>query len=200
LNFSWVLGGCLLIGFIFGWRKGLLRIVSGIAGLILELYIAFNFNAQMGRLIEKYTGFTHRVTAFLKEYLPLDGFAAVIPVDYFPESSSQAVGNFVSDPNMVISGWLLYLLSFITLFFLTKLVFSLISRFFTKCLDHTLIGPLNRFLGGLLGVFFVALIIGVSLVGLSYVLGDRDLPGANLGSFTYIVNQSGLADFLLNLF
>ncbi|MEL7567624.1 MAG: CvpA family protein [Dehalobacterium sp.] len=199
MNFSWVLGGFLLLGFIFGWRKGLLRIVSGIAGLVLELYVAFNFNAQMGGIIEKYTGFTQQVTVFLEKYLPLDWFAAALPVEFLPESG-QGVGNFVSAPNTVISGWLLYLLSFITLFFLTKLIFRLITRFFTKCLDHTLIGPLNRFLGGVLGAFFVALIIGVSLVGLSYVLGERDLPGANLGSFNYLVNQSNLAEFLLNLF
>lgn len=200
MNYSWILGGCLLLGFIYGWRKGLLRIISGIAGLVLELYIAFNFNAQMGGIIEKYTGFTDRVTVFLAEHLPVDRFAAALPVDYLPESSGQAVGNFLSAPSFAISGLLLYLLSFMILFFLTKLAFSLISRFFTRCLDHTLIGPLNRFLGGILGVFFAALIIGVSLVGLSYVLGDRDLPGANLGSFTYIINQSNLAEFLLNLF
>lgn len=200
MNFSWILGGFLLLGFIFGWRKGLLIIVSGIAGLVLELYIAFNYKAQMGEMIEKYTGFTQWVTAFLEKNLSADRFAATLPTGSLPESSDQMVGNFISAPNAFISGLLLSLLSFITLFLLTKLVIKLISRFFTKCIDHTLIGSLNRFLGGVLGAFFVAVIAVIVLVGGSYFWGDGDLPYFNLGSFTQIINQSDLAGFLIDLF
>lgn len=200
MNFSWILGGILLLGFVFGWRKGLLMIVSGIAGLVLELYIAFNYKAQMGEMIEKHTDFTYHVTTFLEKNLSAEGFAVTLPTGSLPESSSQMVGNFFSAPNAFISGLLLSLLSFITLFFLTKLFFRLISRFFTKCLDHTLIGPLNRFLGGVFGLCFVAVIAGIVLIGGTYFWGDGELPYSNLGSFTQIVNQSDLAGFLIDLF
>ncbi|MGI6685496.1 MAG: CvpA family protein [Bacillota bacterium] len=200
MNMNWILAGLLLCGFVIGWRKGLFRIVSGLVGLIIQLYVAFHFNAPMGALIDRHTKFTHWMTSILSEHLPIVNLVSAFPVEFLSKVPHQTVDEFVNAPGYVISGLLLTIISFIVLFFLTKLFFSLVIRVITKCLDHTLIGPLNRLLGGVLGLFFVALIMGVGLLGLSGILGEWDLPGANLGSINQLLNQSDLAGFLLDLF
>lgn len=200
MNLSWLLGGCLLLGFFLGWRKGFLRIISGIAGLMLQLYVAFHFRGSLGEIIEESFDFTSHVSSFLAEHLPVAEFVSVLPIEYLPQSAVHTAGDFISAPYHTISGLVLSILSFAALFFITKLIFSFISCFLTRCLDHTFIGPLNRFLGGVLGALSVSLVVGISLLALSSVFGDWDLPGSSLGSFTSMINQSEIAEFMLNLF
>jgi len=200
MNMNWILAGLLLCGFVLGWRKGLFRIVSGLVGLVIGLYAAFHFNAEMGAFIDRHTGFKAWMTGFLTEHLPVTKFVAAFPVEYLPGLSAEAAGKMVTAPGEAIAGLLLNIISFLVLFFLTKLFFRLVTRFLTRCLDQTLIGPLNRFFGGVLGAFFVALIIGVSLLGISGILGDKVLPGSEGGSISTQIRDSDLASFLLDLF
>lgn len=197
---SWVLGVFLLLGFLFGWRKGLLRIVSGMVGLIVELYVAFHFNEPMRGIIDQYTGFTDRVTLFLSEHFPVAEFVASFPVEFLPKSTAAEVDKIISAPVQAVSALLLYVLSFILLFFLTKLIFRIAGQLLTGSLDHTFMGPVNRFLGGLLGVLFAALVVGIGLTGFSWILGDWNLPGDHLGTFPSLIHQSPVAEFLRGLF
>lgn len=198
MNLNWILAGLLACGFVMGWRKGLFRIISGLAGMIISIYVAFLFNPSLAAIIDESIGFTHRVALFISKYLSVSELAASFPGRLLSQSSLQSADKILAAPGQTIAQFLLYILSFIILLILTKLCLSLVSGILTKCLDRTLIGPLNRLLGGLVGTFFVALIIGVSLLGLSGIFGNR--PGSGGSSLINTINQSDLAGFLLSLF
>ncbi|ATW26236.1 CvpA family protein [Candidatus Formimonas warabiya] len=198
---DWVIGGILAAGFFFGWRKGLLRIISGIMGLVLEIYLAVHFSGRVAEAMDQFWGLTEKLTAFFAQHLPVAKLATSFPFNLFAgKQGADQTANFLASPAHYLSGLVLYILSFLLVFLLTKILFNIFGRLLTNGLDHTVMGPLNRFLGGILGVFFAGLIIGIGLMGTSFVLGQPAPSQGILSHFAAALDQSNFALFLEHLF
>ena len=71
MNLNWILAGLLACGFVMGWRKGLFRIISGLAGMIISFYVAFLFNPSLAAIIDESIGFGW---LFISKYLSVSSW------------------------------------------------------------------------------------------------------------------------------
>ncbi|MGI6711328.1 MAG: CvpA family protein [Bacillota bacterium] len=183
-----ILGG----GFFVGWKRGLIKIVSGHAVLAVQLYAALRFNQWFGRIIDGYFDFTGKCTAFFTQHTGV--------VDALSTIQEKIPGRETLSSPQLITEVLLYFISFILLFILTKLLLKVLILIITKGLDRTLIGPVNRFAGGVLGLSFLGAIAGTICTYLSFALNKY--PGRSsgfLGSLNEALSESKIIFYLFHL-
>ncbi len=168
-----------------------MRILTGLIGIILEIYVAIHFNSQVAAFIDSFFGFTNHVSLFISQHLPTAKLVSFFPLNLF--------SGFISAPAHFLSEWLLKGISFLLLFMAAKIVVNIIGYLLTKSLDHTFIGHINRFLGGLMGAFFVGLVLGIVIYAASSILGTSDVSYPILSQFTTVFQDSRIMDFLSKL-
>jgi hypothetical protein len=100
MNLNWILAGLLACGFVMGWRKGLFRIISGLAGMIISFYVAFLFNPSLAAIIDESIGFTHRVALFISKYLSVSPIDPSSPAHH--RYSGSAMNTFLPTPVLLL--------------------------------------------------------------------------------------------------
>jgi len=184
MSFDLVIIGLLILGFLGGWKKGLLSIVSGTVGLVLQIYAAVFYNQWLRQTLDSYFSLTARWAEFFSAYAPVSTI--------FSASSSV--------PNLLAQG-LLYVSSFLILFFGVKFLLRALNSLLTGGLDGTFIGPLNRFLGGVFGLIFTSAILGMIVVFISEFFYRYPIPDDTaLGDFGQVLEKSQIVSFLARFF
>lgn len=164
--------GLLILGAWLGWKKGLVRMISGWMGWLLVPYIAFRFAGSLGEILNKSFGVTGKIAAFLVHHPLFLKIGALInlivtPLDFFMEQifgKGLAMAAADAPPAALaesLAKTFVYLLCFFFLFFAAKWGLRLVANLITRGLDHTIIGAVNHFCGGALsaGATFIAVAI-----------------------------------------
>lgn len=203
--------GLLFLGALYGWKKGLVRMISGWMGWLLVPYLAFRFAPILGDILNKNYGFTGKIAAFLAHHQALLKIGSIfnlllMPFNFFirevtgkggaaaPETAAPAV------LAVSLAKGIVFFLCVILLFFVAKWGLRLVGSIITRGLDHTLIGAVNHLAGGAvsLGVSFILLAV-VLLITVRLAAGN-----AGTSDFWAYLNkafdQSDLADILVQSF
>ncbi|MDD2497663.1 MAG: CvpA family protein [Desulfitobacteriaceae bacterium] len=177
--------GLLILGFIIGWKKGFIRIISCPLGILVGLYLGVNFAGWLGALINTRYDLVAKLNDFFlgKSFIVKIGELAMSLLAPF-HGVSRAVTSIVPnsdtslmEPTRFLAVLFLYLISFIFLLIAAKIIFNLSVYLITKGLDHTFVGVFNRSAGGLAG-----LVISLVLCGFIIILFTVLLPTTVLGT------------------
>lgn len=206
-----VVVGLLLVGIWYGWKKGLVRLVSGWAGWILRPYIALRFSGSAAGFFDQQFGLTEKWADYFVQHqalLKVGGVFKLILSPFFRLAKNVSGGDpGAASENMLpevlaqsLAGILLNILSFILLLILAKWAINLISSLITSGLDHTFVGTLNRFSGGVLSFVFVFIFVGIMLATTAHYAAGSDVGqsgagGYLSGAFSKSIFSLSLADF-----
>jgi uncharacterized membrane protein required for colicin V production len=182
-------------------RRGALRAVSGLAGTVLGLILGNHFQDGMAVFIEpvlrpmmeslaKKADLT-RVTG-LEEGSVLSDLA--LQSQQFTEKAGQLYEQFLATLSETLTVSLAPILSFLIIFFLTKIALHLVCGLLE--LDIPVISGLNRLAGGILGA-----IAGAAVVLVLCWAVIRFAPAENVGLLSlHCLQQSHLGQLLVPLF
>lgn len=92
-------------------------------------------------------------------------------IDFVAEGETKTVGRILGDS---IADFICTTIAFIILVIALFIVLSLLQRLFRNINFIPVVGPLNRILGGLLGIFLAFMVIGLCCYIISFVI---TLPG-----------------------
>lgn len=194
-----VMVGVLALGFLWGWRKGLLGIITGMVGLMLQLYVAVSYNTLFSQAINERFSLMEKWTEYFSQHL---FFPRVLQsISILPGKSLAGVDSVTSAPAHFLAQLMLHVLSFVLLFIVTRLLFLACTYLLTRVLDTTPVGFLNRFLGGLASLVFVvaAGVFLLDVFGSLPVAPDRESTGF-LDSLVGSIRQSKIALPLIDFF
>jgi len=153
-----ILAVFLLIGLIWGYKCGIIRCLAGFGSIIISLVLARRFTPYFGNWLNQKIGLEDKLAS-----LPNEGIWPLFKTF------------FVSDS---VIGWVMEALAFIILFFIFTWLLRILFGFISKALDATPLGFINRVLGMLVGLVFVALIsaaiTGWGLPALAFGSKDQD--------------------------
>ena len=182
-------------------RRGALRAVSGLAGTVLGLILGNHFQDGMAVFIEpvlrpmmeslaKKADLT-RVTG-LEEGSVLSDLA--LQSQQFTEKAGQLYEQFLATLSETLTVSLAPILSFLIIFFLTKIALHLVCGLLE--LDIPVISGLNRLAGGILGA-----IAGAAVVLVLCWAVIRFAPAENVGLLSlHCLQHSHLGQLLVPLF
>lgn len=214
--------GILLLGLYMGWRKGLIRMVSGFIGLIFGLFVAFNFSGNFGVFLDKQFDLVTKGTAYFSEHLPLPESVTSLQSDLIPAEQLIVLMNQGKTPEPyqeeiiasaqkflttssefqnlgeIVAHFMSLLLTkvfaFILLLIITIILLKILGYLLSKGLDRTLIGRVNRILGACLGLISMVVLSGVLLTLVLPVLSLISLGGTSpWGDINTMVNESRFA-------
>jgi uncharacterized membrane protein required for colicin V production len=177
--------GLLILGFIIGWKKGLIRIISCPLGILVGLYLSVSFADWLGALINSRYDLVAKLNDFFlgKTFIVKTGELAMFlltPFHGVSRAVTSIVPNFetsLMEPTRFLAVLFLYLGSFILIMIAAKIIFNLSVYLITKGLDHTFVGIFNRSAGGLAG-----LVISLVLCGFIIILFTVLIPTTVLGN------------------
>ena len=138
---DYIILGFFVLGFILGFKDGLIKKIFSLIGFVLAIFLAFTFSA--------------RVRSFL--------------VNYFDLNPSTAVA--VS-----------FILVFLIVFILLKIIVKIIRP------KKSVLGFIDRMLGGLIGTFQIGLFLSGLLIFLSLFNFPNDKEKSNLKYYNFTYN------------
>lgn len=161
---DYLLAGVLAINTLAGFRKGMLRALGGIAGVLLAIVVAGLTYKELAFWLQAQWGWQGVFARWIVQRLPV--WAA-------PVISSNG-GQGMTDPVYNLSYLLLLIASFLIILVCVGGLGQVVIEALHRCLEHTPLSGLNHLLGMAVG-FLKTLLILTLLVGLIY-------PAAQLGA------------------
>jgi len=217
---DWIIVGLLVVGGVRGLRRGLVKSVMGLAGLIVGLLVASQFYRTLAGYLELHYATVSRMASSLQMHLPLASAVSTSPAGEtgilveavtglgLPEFATRylaaaaesmpglpdaaTVGEAVST---LLASSIVGLLCFVGLFFLTQLVFMLLAWFLSGLISVTPLVMIDRIAGLALGAAYTAVVLTLVIGGLSLL--------ATLPVFAFMgraLEASTIAPHLLSLF
>ncbi|MDD2401943.1 MAG: CvpA family protein [Clostridia bacterium] len=184
----------LLLGAIFGYRKGFLNSVIGLLSSIVGLFVALKYNTYLTNWFDKSIHLSEIIGNFFKEHLSIPISASLQGVNilsvpdlsvymdkaHLPENIKsqlsvyiQELGNGLVVPSELNMGDVLYMflagivvkvIAIIIIWLVLAKLMVMISHLITRISDGTILGFLNR-LGGLVAETFIVALILVVIFG-----------------------------------
>ncbi|PTX55028.1 colicin V production protein [Melghirimyces profundicolus] len=133
---DWIIVLMIIGGLIQGYRKGLIKETVSLVGVLLALFVAYQFSSDL--------------TPALKEVVPL------------PESvSGEGWGQFLPVEQAIYSA-----IAFVVLFLITKVFLSFVAAVLTQLTSFPVLNQINGVGGALIGFLkaFLVLVIAVNLL------------------------------------
>lgn len=182
-------------------KRGAFRAVSGLAGTVLGLILGNHFQDGLAVFIEPALRPMMEALAKKADLTQVTGLQEgsvlsdlVAQSQQFTEKAGQLYEQFLASLGETLTESLAPILSFLIIFFLTKLALKLVCGLLE--LDIPVLSSLNRFAGGILGALAGCLIV---LVLCWAIL--RFAPVENIGLLSqHCLKQSQIGSLLLPLF
>jgi len=201
----------ILMGARWGWRKGLVRMITGWLAWLLVPYLALRFTGSLVDFLNRSYGVTGETAAFLVQhqlFLQIGSFVQflIMPLDYLLTLLlGRGLGLAAADAAPAVLAESLarifvYLLCLIALFFLAKIGLSLLASLITRGLDHTLIGAANHLSGGALGAAATFALTAILLIVLVRLAAGGAADGGVWDIFRQSYAESNVGRLLAQVF
>lgn len=201
---DWILIVILALAAARGYRRGLLRAITGLAGLLLGFYLALAYAAPIARAMDNQYLIEARITAWLLDRFPALGQLAQSGQEGITASLYQAAltampgGASIDGISGAIGnlGHLVWVTAvFILLMLIIGLLIRLLSWTITRGISGTIIGSVNRFGGAIVASLTLAVGFGLALT-----LFAPLLAASGGGGVSAAIDTSLLAPKLIYLF
>ena len=136
---DWFWIGCMVVSLFIGWQMGVFRVLTRLGAPIIAFVAARRFSALGGVLLDRQFSISEKLENN-------DGISFL----------QQVLSSFFETPP-TISLWLVQILAFIVIFFLVLKGIQLLALLWDKAFGHTVLGTIDRILGGIMGLFLFAL-------------------------------------------
>lgn len=182
-------------------RRGAFRAVSGLAGTVLGLILGNHFQDGLAVFIEPVLRPAMEALAKKADLTQVTGLQAgsvlsdlALQSQQFTEKAGELYEAFLTRLSETLTVSLAPILSFLIIFFLTKLALHLVCGLLD--LDLPLLSGLNRMAGGILGAVAGAAVV----LALCWAV-IRFAPAENVGLLSlHCLSQSNLGQLLVPLF
>lgn len=211
----------LALGAFKGYRRGFIYTLGGLFGWIVSLVIAMMYSSNLKIFFDEKLMLSNKLGEWLGEHLPLPDFAQSagssvsevqqsinnMPLPGFMKESlteqviilnatgdgsaslAQVVGYGLAD--IIVKG-----IAFLILFFIVSFIIKLLIMLFSRGVNATVFGGVNRLGGLIMGTVINACIMAV-VVGVLYPLLTVGMPANPVGQE---IETSFLTPILLNIF
>lgn len=208
------------IGAFRGLRRGLVRSVLGLAGLVIGLVLASQLYRPLADYLELHYGTVSRMAAGITPHLPLASTVAATPagesgalagaienlplpelISRYLAAASEPAANLPGAATVgealshLLAGSIVGILCFVGIFIVTQVVTLLLASAISGLISITPLVVVDRLAGMALGAVYVAVILALVVGGLSLVSA---MPG-----FAFVgpaLEGSQVAPFLLRAF
>lgn len=207
-----------------GFRRGLLKSLGGILSWIIGLFVALNYNDSLANYMDKQFSFVNTFGQVIKEIMPLPSFSfeannislAIISVgieemalpDFIKKNLMDNISQILQSgeaipatlPEIIglgIASMILKGLAFVVLFLITGALIKIGINFISNILGVTLLGPINKLAGMVLGLFVNIIVLAVLIGVLSPIIIVSASQGSNMAG---IIQSSKLFTYFLEIF
>ncbi|MEW6624420.1 MAG: CvpA family protein [Bacillota bacterium] len=223
-SFDFLIIGLLAVGAYKGYKRGLIKSLGGLLGWVVSLVIALSYNQSFANYLDKQFNLVGIIGEGIIKVMPLPSFsferekaslslvAAGIEemglpgflkgnllenVEQIMAAESFAGANISELIAFGLAGMILKGLAFLVLFIAAGLIVKVVVNFLSGLLGLTLLGPVNRLAGLLLG-----LIMYGSLTAILFGLASPFIAvsAAENGAIAGVIHSSFLFSYLMEVF
>ncbi len=217
---DWIVVASLTVGAVRGLRRGLVRSVLGLAGLILGLVVASRFYRPLTEYLELHYGAVTRMASGIAAHLPLPSTVAATPASEggalveavqgmgLPEfvtgylvAGAEQLANLPDAATVgealatLLASSVVGVLSFVALFVATQVLTALLAWVISGVISVTPLVVVDRLAGMALGAVYVGVVVTLVIGGLALLAG---MPAFSF--MTQVLAASKTAPFFLDLF
>lgn len=200
---------CMIAGsFIYGYKKGLVNIVTSLVGFVLALILAFVFSGSVANYVKNNTPFYTEIRTSVEATLNLlikdnnsednektsneSGFIAGVKDDIL-NASDELKGQIVQENTDKISMYVLKAISFILIYILVITIASILNMMLNGIFSLPLLDSVNKMSGMLANGFVTVLKIQIILAVLYMISGI-----SIFGNIVDLVNETSFVKVLYN--